>query len=144
MAESTKAKFETVIGADATFKGELTFESSANVLGTVEGSINAKGRIHVAKGADCKATVAAKEVAVEGHIDGNVEAEDRVEILADGCITGDVVAARMNMAEGASINGFCRVGVNGASKASTTTEVKASGDASGAKPVAAAAAAKKR
>lgn len=139
MAETTKEQFETVIGADATFKGELTFDSSANVLGKVEGSINAKGRIHVAKGADCKATVSAKEVAVEGHIDGNVEAEDRVEILANGCITGDVVAARMNMAEGASINGFCRVGVNGAAKSATTTEVKATSDSTESKPVAAAA-----
>ena len=126
MPESKEA-YATIIGADATFKGELTFDSSANVMGKIEGSITSKGKVHVSGGADCKATLKAKEVAVEGHIEGNVEAEDRVEILADGCITGDVIAARMNIAEGASINGVCRVGVNGAakSKANSATEVKA-------------------
>lgn len=130
MADS-KQDFTTVIGPDASFKGEISFESSAKVLGRVEGSIASKDRIHIADGSDCKATVTAKEIAVEGHIEGNCEASDRIEILANGRITGDVVAARMNMAEGASINGYCRIGVSGNGQARTSqTEVKpASGSA---------------
>src|SRR4051812_16936571 len=106
MAE-TNQEYSTVIGADAIFKGELTFETAAKFLGKIEGSISSKGKVHVADGSRCKATVKAKEISVEGHVEGNVEALDRLEIKPKGMIVGDVTAARMVMAEGASIDGHC-------------------------------------
>ena len=121
-------EFSTIIGPDARVKGEISFDAPAKVLGTLEGSITGKGKVYVANGSRCKATVTAKEVSVEGHIEGNVEASDRVELMANGRITGDVVAAKMHMAEGASINGFCRIGAaasEGSShRSSQTTEPK--------------------
>lgn len=122
MAESQD--FSTIIGPDASFKGELKFESGAKVLGKIEGSIVSKGKVHVADGCDCKATIAAKDIAVEGHIEGNVEASDRLDVRPNGRITGDVVAAKMSMAEGAAIEGFLRIGVNGAAKGARQAEVK--------------------
>ena len=112
MADSSQ-EFATIIGADANFKGDLKFESAAKFLGRFEGSISSKGKVHIADGSQCKATIAAKEVAVEGHIEGNVEASDRIEVKPTGIVTGDIIAARMTMAEGASINGYCRIGPNG-------------------------------
>lgn len=112
MADSSQ-EFATVIGPDANFKGDLRFESAAKVLGRFEGSITSKGKIHIADGSECKATISAKEVAVEGRIEGNVEAGDRIEIKPTGVVMGDIVAARMVMAEGASINGHCHIGPNG-------------------------------
>jgi cytoskeletal protein CcmA (bactofilin family) len=124
MADTTQ-EFGTIIGADANFKGELSFDSAAKLLGKFEGSINAKGKVHVADGAQCKATVKAKEISVEGNVEGNVEAIDRVEIKTKGAILGDVTAARMVMADGASIDGHCRIGVNGQhGRATATAEPK--------------------
>ena len=129
MAETTQ-EFGTIIGADAKFKGDLTFESAAKVMGQFEGSINAKGLIHIATGSKCKASIIAKEVAIEGHIEGNVEASDRVDLKPKGRITGDIVAARMSMADGASIVGHCRIGVGegegegGGGKVNAATEMK--------------------
>lgn len=127
-------EFGTVIGADAKFKGDLTFDSSAKLLGSFEGAITSKGVVHVADGSRCKATITAKEIAVEGHIEGNVEATDLVELRPNGMISGDVVAQRMSMADGSSINGYCRIGANGqvgktgqggqGGQASQSTEVK--------------------
>ena len=123
MADSTQ-EFGTIIGADAIFKGELSFDAAAKLMGRFEGSINAKGKVHVADGAQCKATVKAKEISVEGNVEGNVEALDRVEIKTKGAILGDVTAARMVMADGASIDGHCRIGVNGHGRPSSTAETK--------------------
>jgi cytoskeletal protein CcmA (bactofilin family) len=123
MADSTQ-DYGTIIGPDANFKGELSFDSAAKVLGKFEGSINAKGRIHVADGSKCKATVKAKEISVEGHIEGNVEALDRVEIKNKGMVTGDITAARMVMAEGASVDGHCRIGANGHARTGAPTDNK--------------------
>src|SRR5262245_61764515 len=128
MAE-TSQEFGTIIGSDATFKGDISFESSAKLLGKFEGSVVAKGKMHVADGSRCKATIKAKEVTVEGQIDGNVEASDRVELKGKGSIIGDITAARMSMSENASIDGHCRIGVNGQARgersaSAVTTEVK--------------------
>ena len=126
MAESN-SEYGTVLGPDATFKGDLTFDSAAKVLGTIEGSVKSKGRILIADGATCKASVTAKEVAIEGLIEGNVHATERVEVKANGRITGDIVAARMTMGDGASIEGHVRIGIDAKTdptKASTTAEPK--------------------
>jgi cytoskeletal protein CcmA (bactofilin family) len=120
----SSADFGTIIGPDANFKGEFTFDSAAKVLGRIEGAITSKGRIHIADGASCKATIKAKEVAVEGHIDGNVEATDRIELRTKGNVIGDITAARMTMAEGASIDGHCRIGVNGQAARPKTAETE--------------------
>lgn len=114
--------FGTIIGADATLKGDLKFNSAAKVLGNVEGSISSDGLVLIANGSKCKATVKAKEVSVEGKVEGNVEATERVEIKANGAINGDITAAKMTMADGASIDGYIRIGANG--KATSAAEVK--------------------
>lgn len=104
--------FGTIIGKDATFKGELTYDGAAQILGKVEGTINAKGKLSVAEGAHCKASIKASEVAVLGHVEGDIEAADRIDLQASGVLHGDIVAARMSMADGASFVGTCRIGVS--------------------------------
>ncbi len=139
MAQSNE-EFDTVLGADATFKGDLSFESAAKVLGRFEGTIKAKGRVYVADGSTCKATLIAKEIAVEGLVDGNVEAEDRVELKPTGKIMGDVVAKRMTMADGATLDGHVRIGFDdegGKGRAGSMTEMKPESQAVPARPVAA-------
>ena len=114
--------FGTVIGADAKLKGDLKFSSSAKVLGNVEGSISSDDMVLVANGSKCKAQITAKEVSVEGKVEGNIEAADRVEIKPNGAIHGDITAAKMTMADGASIDGYIKIGTNG--KASSSAELK--------------------
>ncbi len=109
---SASNDFGTIIGKDATFKGDLTYDGAAQILGTVEGTITAKGKLSVADGAHCKADIKAGEVAVQGHVEGNVEATDRIDLQASGVLNGDIVAARMSMADGASFVGTCRIGVS--------------------------------
>lgn len=106
-------EFGTVLGPDANFKGEFSFDSAAKVLGRIEGSIKSQGLVHVAEGSNCKATMNAKEIAIEGVVEGNVEATGRVEIKPTGRIVGDITAAKLTVAEGASIDGYCRIGANG-------------------------------
>ena len=122
----TNSEYATILGADAKFKGDLSFDSTAKLVGSFEGAIKGKGKIFIADGSNCKASVSAKEVAVEGHIQGDVQATERVEIMPSGRITGDIIAARMSMADGASIDGHVQIGPNGLSgpKASAAAEMK--------------------
>ncbi len=117
-------EYGTILGPDSKFKGDLSFDSAAKVLGHIEGSIRSKGKVLIANGSRCKASVTANEVAIEGFIEGNVEAVERVEIKNKGRIAGDIVAARMTMADGAAIEGHVRIGLDKNQKAASTTEPK--------------------
>jgi cytoskeletal protein CcmA (bactofilin family) len=100
----------TIIGADTHIKGDMTFDGAARILGTFEGKISAKGDLHVADGATCKATVETGRVTVDGVIEGNVTARDRAELTAKAKVRGDLIAARLLVAEGASFIGHVTIG----------------------------------
>ncbi len=73
---------ETVIGSDTTIKGDMTVESRARILGVFEGTIRAKGQILVADKGRCKASVEAGMIHVDGVVEGNMKANDKVELNA--------------------------------------------------------------
>jgi len=110
----------TVVGADSHFKGELSFEKTAKIIGKFDGTITGNGELKVAPNALCKADVKAGAVAVDGKIEGNVKAGDTVRLNGSGTVKGDITAAKMVMAEGASFYGMCAVGPD-AQKAAAPT-----------------------
>ena len=107
MAESGDT---TVIAAEAQIKGELVFEGQARIIGKVEGKIKTTGDLHVEERGECKAQVEANNVQVDGTIEGDVTASQRVQLNAQGKIQGDIVAVKMVTAEGATIVGHVNVG----------------------------------
>ena len=104
----------TVVGADSHFEGKLTFERTARINGKFDGEIKGKGELQVSQNALCKADVQAGAVAVDGRIEGNVRAGDTVRLNGSGVVKGDINAAKMVMAEGASFYGMCAVGPDAA------------------------------
>jgi len=103
-------EFTTVIGADAVFKGELSFDKGVRVDGRVEGKINTKGQIAVSTAGKLQADVQAGNVVVEGEVNGNLMAKQRVELRKTARLRGDIRAATLLVAEGASFVGQCAVG----------------------------------
>ena len=97
--------FATVIGADANFKGELSFDGGVRIDGKFEGKVNTKGKLHVGKGAQVKADLNVGSVQVEGQIQGNVIAGERLELAASGQLMGDVRTPRLAVTEGATLVG---------------------------------------
>jgi cytoskeletal protein CcmA (bactofilin family) len=48
MADVANQEFPTILGPDASFKGELSFEKGLRLMGKFEGRITSNGRLHVA------------------------------------------------------------------------------------------------
>ncbi|HRK31858.1 MAG TPA: polymer-forming cytoskeletal protein [Tepidisphaeraceae bacterium] len=103
-------EFPTVIGPDASFKGEMTFEKGLRLQGRFEGKINTNGKLHVAKEARLAADVDAGAIVVEGEVKGNLTASDRIELKASARYEGDLQATKLVVEEGASFNGHVSVG----------------------------------
>ena len=99
----------SVVSAECYFQGTLSVQGSLRVDGTLEGSVdNAR---HVIVGADGKiiGDVSAELVVCGGSIEGNVCAE-RLEVLGDAAILGDIRSKRMKVEEGGRIEGKCSIG----------------------------------
>ena len=109
-----KSEFPTVIGPDASFKGELSFEKGVKLLGKFEGQITTKGTLVVASGSTLKANVQAGGVAVEGEVEGNLTATERIELRSSAKLHGDIRTARLVVADGATFIGAVQVGVDAA------------------------------
>lgn len=108
----TPSRTTTVIGPDTHIKGEMVFDSTARILGTFEGKIVAKGEVQIGDGACCKASVEGISVVVDGLVEGDVLARERVQLNQKARVIGDVVASTLVVAEGASFIGNVRVGAD--------------------------------
>jgi cytoskeletal protein CcmA (bactofilin family) len=103
---SVSAGDQATIGKGLFVKGEITGSESLFIDGKVEGSINLPGnRVTVGRNGQVAASVAAREIVILGKVRGNVAASDRVDIRAEGALTGDVTAARISIEDGAFFKG---------------------------------------
>ena len=94
------------ISKGLSIKGEITGTESLFIDGKVEGSISIPGnRVTVGKNGNVTASISAREIVVLGKLKGNVTATDRVDIRAEGALTGDVAAARISIEDGAFFKG---------------------------------------
>ena len=109
-------EFPTVIGPDASFKGEMTFEKGLRLQGKFEGKINTAGKLHVAKEARLSADVEAGAIVVEGEVKGNLTASDRIELKNSARYEGDLQASKLVVEEGAAFNGHVSVGPEAAKR----------------------------
>ncbi|MGA2635657.1 MAG: polymer-forming cytoskeletal protein [Terracidiphilus sp.] len=97
---------QATIGKGLLVKGEISGSESLYIDGKVEGSINLPGnRITVGRNGQVAASITAREIVILGKIRGNISATDRVEIRAEGSLTGDVAAARISIEDGAFFKG---------------------------------------
>lgn len=113
MADDNKTApgdFPTVIGPDASFKGEMSFEKGLRLMGKMEGKINTAGRLHVAKEARMNADVEAGAIIIEGEVRGNLVAADRIELKQSARYEGDLTASKLVVDEGAVFSGHVSVG----------------------------------
>src|SRR5450755_3467231 len=122
---------QATLGKSLVIKGEVTGSESLYIDGRVEGSINLPGnRVTVGRNGVVAANISAREVVVLGKVRGNMTASDRVDIRGEGSLTGDVVAQRISIEDGAYFKGGIDIRkpgqkANGEAKestSSTTTE----------------------
>ena len=97
---------QATIGRSLCIKGEISGSESLFIDGRVEGTINLNdNRVTIGRNGNVTANVSAKEVVVMGKLHGNVVVTDRVDIRAEGSLSGDVVAHRLSIEDGAFFKG---------------------------------------
>ncbi len=94
------------IGKSVVIKGELSGSEDLYVDGNVEGKIELRSHsLTIGPNGNVKADISAKTVVIQGKLDGNVSASERVDLRKSAVMTGDVTTQRIAIEEGALLKG---------------------------------------
>lgn len=112
------------IGKSVVIKGELSGSEDLYIDGRVSGTIELRGnRLTIGPNGQIQANINAKGVVVQGKLEGNIQASDRVELRASAVMVGDVVTQRIAIEDGAYLKGKVDIQKE-ASKAVSKPEAK--------------------
>jgi cytoskeletal protein CcmA (bactofilin family) len=96
----------THFGKGISFRGEIVGKEDLEIEGRFEGKIQLPGyNVTIGKDGDVNAEVSAKTVSIHGRLIGNIVVSDKVEIFEFGSMEGDIVAPRIQIADGAKFKG---------------------------------------
>ena len=107
--ETTRGE-TTLIGTSIVIKGELSCGEDLYIDGQVEGTIDPRGnRLTIGPNGRVKANVNACAVVVQGKLEGNIQASDRVDLKQSAIVVGDIVTQRISIDEGACFKGSVNI-----------------------------------
>jgi len=100
----------TFLGPKTSIEGTVTGSEPVLIEGHVKGAINLSGDLRIGTQARVEAKVHARNVMVEGRLNGDVTADDRVELIASSTVDGNIKAPKIVVAEGARFRGNVDMG----------------------------------
>jgi cytoskeletal protein CcmA (bactofilin family) len=100
---------DTLIGAHVTIRGDIEFSGGLYVEGRVIGKLTAaegeRAVLMLAEGGRIEGEVRAPVVLLNGQLDGDVHASERVELAANARVQGNVHYRVVEMNAGAQLTG---------------------------------------
>jgi len=94
------------IGSTIHIKGDVTGDEDLIIHGHVEGQINLKDHnVIIGKNGKVEANINAKQIVVEGELNGDLNGEEKVVIRETGNVLGNVISPRVTLEDGAMFKG---------------------------------------
>jgi cytoskeletal protein CcmA (bactofilin family) len=97
-------------GKDSGFKGKVISEGIFRLDGKLEGEIFHKGILIISETAVIKGKLEVNALTLNGLIEGEVTAKERVEILAKGKLYGNISTPKLVIQDGGIFEGNCKMG----------------------------------
>lgn len=100
---------EKILDVDAAMQGTLSFKDPVNlrINGRFEGILETKGNLTVGSTAQVYADITGDNIIIGGRIKGRITARERLTLLPSAVVEGDIYPAKLNIAEGAILEGRC-------------------------------------
>ena len=100
--------FTTIIGKNTLIRGDIAFSESLHLDGEVHGNILGQGKnstLTISDQAKIKGDLKVANIIVNGRIEGNIHAAERVELAENAVIIGKIEYSLLEMAMGARVEG---------------------------------------
>lgn len=105
------------IGPSISIKGDVTGSEDLLIQGRVDGSVTLEDHA-VGVGGDgrVKADIIGRLITVEGHVEGDLTAQEQIVLRGSAQVKGDIKAPRVVLEDGATFRGLVDMGSGGAKK----------------------------
>jgi len=109
MAFRKKKLEEKILDVDAAMTGSLVFKDPVNlrINGRFEGALETKGNLTIGQTAIISADIVGDNIVIGGKVKGRITARERLTLLPTAMVEGDIHPAKLNVAEGAVLEGKC-------------------------------------
>ena len=95
-----------IIGQSILVKGDVSGNEDLLVDGRIEGTVSLmKSRLTVGANGNVRATVNAKALNIEGHVEGDVNAGENLVLASSGKMQGNIKAPRITLQDGCKFKG---------------------------------------
>jgi len=90
------------LGKNVTVKGQIFAREDLTIDGEVEGTVEChEHRLTIGPNARVQAGLKAREIIIQGSIQGNVDATDKIDIKKEAKLVGDIKTSRIVIEDGA-------------------------------------------
>jgi cytoskeletal protein CcmA (bactofilin family) len=101
---------ESFISAELALEGKIAGVGHVRIAGKFKGDVDVQGDLTIERGAHVAGQVKARQVVIEGALEGNISGAERVELRQTGVLTGDVKAGQLIVAAGSKMRGQVEFG----------------------------------
>ncbi len=139
--DTTGSISQSIITADAEITGNIKTGGSLQIDGKVEGDVTAAHDVIIGKTGSVKGNTSVNSIVVEGTVEGNIVARERIELKASTRMTGDLKGKRLSVEEGVAFSGKAEITPSGSgdtakseNRPATTDAARSAAPASTARP----------
>jgi cytoskeletal protein CcmA (bactofilin family) len=97
------------LGEGTELLGEISFTNGLRVDGVIKGNVRSEAILEIGPTGKVDAEINVRKVLIRGEFRGAVHASDRVEILKDGKVYGDIFSPCLIIEAGAVFEGRCNM-----------------------------------
>jgi len=107
-----------VIGSTIVIKGDVSGSEDILVHGRVEGTVRLESHnVKVGESGNIAADVTAREIDVEGTVEGDLVGHEKIVVRASGQVAGNIKAPKVVLEEGSQFRGSVEMDVDAGSSA---------------------------
>lgn len=89
--------------------GDINTNGEIRIDGSLEGNLNAKGKVVVGTTGTVKGQIICKNCDVQGKIEGKMDVAQLLSLKSSSSFTGDVLTHQLGIEPGAQFNGNCKM-----------------------------------
>lgn len=109
MAFNKRKVEDKVLDVDASMQGSLSFKDPVNlrINGKFEGTLDTQGNLTIGQAAVVCAEITGDNIIIGGKVKGRIIAKEMLTLLPTAIVEGDIYPVKLNVAEGAILDGRC-------------------------------------